>query len=269
MMETASVNSSVISNLKRIINSGRIPHSFLIEGSTFEERMKTAIYLAKGVLCSGDNKPCNNCNQCKTADSSSNADISLLRPEKDKKFISVEQIRNLRQEAYIMPHSAQRRVFIIENAELMNEQGQNALLKILEEPPKTVVFILLVSSRTLLLPTVISRCSIFLLSTEEISDKKIITDAENILSLLFEAKEYDILLMTKSYEKDRIKSEKLLNSIKDLCVNNLKSGNISMYRSLVYSKIFDQIGEYIESINTNVNMSLLFSAMISKFKSFI
>lgn len=168
-----------------------------------------------------------------------------------------------------MPHSAEKRVFIIDNAENLNEQGQNALLKILEEPPKTVVFILLVSSRTNLLTTVVSRCSIFLLSSSEGQDTTVIEDAQEFLSLLFDNKEYDMLILTKKYEKDRQKAQDFLGALKTECVNLLKTDELSNYRSKILSKVFDKTDEYIESVITNVNMTMLFCAMISKFKSFV
>ncbi len=269
MTENCPNGLSAYENLNKLIKSGRIPHSFLIEGATLEERKKMALYLAKSIVCTGENKPCNTCIQCKTANSLSNVDISFVVPENDKKFISVDKIRALRQEAFVMPHSAQKRVFIIENAELINEQGQNALLKILEEPPKTVVFILLVSSRTRLLPTIISRCSVFIMSGETNDDGDITNDAKEFLSLLFDAKEYDMLLLSKKYEKDRLKTEKFFNCLKDICAKEMSSGENSMYRKKALSKIFDETDNYIGLIKTNINLTLLFSAVVCKYKSFV
>ena len=269
MSDLKDSDSLAYNNLKKIIESGRIPHSFLIEGSTKEKRLKMALHIAKSVVCTSDNKPCGVCNGCRTADNYANPDISFVSPQNDKKFISVDRIRALRQEAFVMPHSAEKRVFIIEDAENLNEQGQNALLKILEEPPKTVVFILLVSSRTTLLETVVSRCSVFILSHSSDNITKLEEDAREFLSFLFENREYDMLVLTKKYEKDRQKAQDFLNAVKCECVNMIKTGELSNYRAKILSKIFDKTGDYIRSVTTNVNMTMLFCAMVSKFKSFV
>ena len=262
-------DNSAIKNIDKIIKSGRIPHSFLIEGGSFEERNQTALYLAKAIVCAGDNKPCNNCRQCKITDSNSNVDVILIEPEDKKKFISVGQIRNLRADAFVKPHSAEKKVYIIKNAELMNEQAQNALLKVLEEPPASVVFILLSPSRTLQLITIVSRCSIFMISKEKSYDEKTQEDAKKIIDLLFENKYYEILKAFKPYEKDRLKAEKLFRSIQSVCLLVIKDSTASNYRKKALSLVYDQIDSYIGLIGLNVNMSLLFSSAVCKFESFI
>ena len=236
-----SVNSNDLKlseNLEKIIKSGRIPHAFLIEGSSPQKRLETAKYIAKGIVCVADEKPCDNCQQCKTVNIDSNPDVTFVEPEKDKKTVSVDMIRQLRSEAIVLPYAAERRVFIIKDALQLNEQGQNALLKILEEPPETVVFIILVDSKASLLPTVVSRCSIFLLSDDEASSDDISLDSREFLSLLFENKEYEMLLWARKYEKDRTKAKAFLDAIKDECLRQLKSGGTSMYRLKVLSKIY-------------------------------
>ncbi len=252
------------SNVNNMLSSGKIPHSFLIEGATFENRKEAGIYIAKGIVCEGSLKPCLKCRQCKITDDFSNPDIIFISPEENKKFISVAQIRKLRADAYVLPHSAQRKVFIIENAELMNEQAQNALLKVLEEPPQSTVFILLTPSRSLQLATVISRCSILKLAGKECIDES--GAAKEFLSLLFDGKYYEMLLSLKPFEKDRKGAEEFFANLKSECVNEIKENNISNYRMRVLSRIFEQSGEYIDLINTNVNMPLLVSAAVCKFK---
>lgn len=262
-------NNSAIQNIKRIVKSGRIPHSFLIEGGSFEERTETATYLAKAIVCEGEDKPCNECRQCKITDSSSNVDIIFVGTEDGKKIISVGQIRNLRTDAFIKPHSAQKKVYVIKNAELMNEQAQNALLKVLEEPPTSVVFILLSPSRTLELVTIVSRCSILTLSQEITSDKELEEEAKKIIDLLFDNKYYDMLKAFKPYEKDRSKAEKLFRCMQELCVSVIKSGNVSNHRKKILSLIYEEINYYIELISLNANMPLLFSSAVCKFRNYI
>ena len=75
--------------------------------------------------------------------------------------LKVDDVRAIRRNAYIRPNEAERKVFVIENADKMNVNAQNAMLNILEEPPSPVVFLLLCENRELLLPTVLSRCAVF------------------------------------------------------------------------------------------------------------
>ena len=261
--------NSAIDSINKVIKSGRIPHSFLIEGGSFEERTKTALYLAKCIVCEGEEKPCDNCRQCKITDSASNTDIIFLEPEEKKKFISVGQIRSVRADAFVKPHSAEKKIYIIKNAELMNEQAQNALLKILEEPPASVVFILLSPSRTLQLITIVSRCSTFMIAKESDCDEQTLSDAKKIIDLLFDSKYYEMLKELRPYEKDRLKAEKLLRSMQSVCISVIKDGSASNYRKKALSLIYGQIDRYVELIGLNVNMSLLFSSAVLKFESFL
>ena len=95
-------------------------------------------------------------------------DITTVLPEKAS--ITVDQIRAVRSEAYIVPNQSAKRVFIIPDAALMNIQAQNALLKVLEEPPATVMFILTCEYTRQLLGTVVSRSAVLSLSPPEQED---------------------------------------------------------------------------------------------------
>ena len=88
-------------------------------------------------------------------------DVLWLAPKEKGKQITVDEVRAFRAEAYIRPNQAPKKVLIIDGCDQLNEKGQNAILKILEEPPAYVVFILLASSREVMLPTIRSRCVIW------------------------------------------------------------------------------------------------------------
>ncbi len=151
-------NEHIEKVLSNAFSSNRIPHALMIEGETGQGKHTLADYIACAAVCSGENIPCGECVACKKAKGKNHPDIIYVAPEKDKKSISVDQIRDLRASAFIKPHEAQRKVYIIESADTLLPPAQNALLKILEEPPQGVVFILLTVSRTAMLPTVNSRC---------------------------------------------------------------------------------------------------------------
>jgi hypothetical protein len=85
-------------------------------------------------------------------------DITILDKLPDKREILVDQVRGLKHDVYIVPNEADKKVYIINNADSMNTNAQNAILQILEDPPAHAVFILSTDNPATLLPTVRSRC---------------------------------------------------------------------------------------------------------------
>lgn len=257
-------NSKAYLTIEKIINSGKVPHAFLIEGDVNNIGLDLAMKLAKGCVCEGEVKPCDKCRQCLTANGHNNPDISVITAKEGKKTIAVDQIRALRLEAFIKPHAAMRRVFIIKEAELMNEPSQNALLKVLEEPPKNVVFILVVSSRTLLLPTVISRCT--LLSEKKVEAGSADETAQEFLNLALKGKEYEILSLLQPLEKDRRATENFFLNLKIAIKNELKASYNLKSKARILSSIYDRCDSYLDLLKTNINLPLLFCAVTSEIK---
>ena len=146
------------------MQAGRLSHAYIIAGPEAEAEEK-ARALAKAMLCSGPeaSRPCGLCGNCRKVDRGSHPDLSWLRrlPDdkgKPRREIVVEQIRELSASAAVLPGEAERKVYIICEAGTMNPPAQNALLKLLEEPPRFVSLILCCESADLLLETVRSRC---------------------------------------------------------------------------------------------------------------
>ena len=152
-------NARVKDAVTSMISLRRIPHAILIDGDKGTGRHTLARYIAQAAVCGGENAPCGECRSCRVAKSGAHPDITFISPEEGKKFINVGQIRTLRAEAFVKPHMSKRRVFVINTAEVMNESAQNAFLKVLEEPPEGVIFILVSLSASELLETVVSRCT--------------------------------------------------------------------------------------------------------------
>ncbi|MEG2421134.1 MAG: DNA polymerase III subunit delta [Oscillospiraceae bacterium] len=151
--------------LQSLFGSGHgLSHAYLLAGGTAEERLSAADYLAAAYVCRGDPKPCRNCVSCHKAAAHIHPDIVTLLPEEGKSGISVEQARSLRSDAYIRPNEAERKVYIVPEAQRLGDSAQNALLKVLEEGPPYAAFLLLVENPQALLTTVISRCETIRLS---------------------------------------------------------------------------------------------------------
>ncbi|MBQ7692770.1 MAG: ATP-binding protein [Oscillospiraceae bacterium] len=144
---------------------GRIPHACLICAPREELAREKARELAMAAVCTdAGKKPCGVCRDCRKAQAGIHPDVitvSRLMDEKgkQKQNITVDQIRALAADAVVLPNEAQRKVYILEEAETMNAAAQNAALKLLEEPPAGAVFLLCTTRPMQLLETVRSRCA--------------------------------------------------------------------------------------------------------------
>lgn len=148
-----------ISFLRRAIETGRIPHALLFTGPKGVGRFLTAITVAKSLNCLGQEQGdcCDRCLSCSKVAKEVHPDVHLLTPEGSS--LKIDQIRGLTQEATFRPYEGQRKVFILDQADTMTEQAQNALLKTVEEPPGAAVLVLIAPEVSALLPTLASRCS--------------------------------------------------------------------------------------------------------------
>jgi len=152
---------------------GRIAHASLICAPTGEQALQKARELAAAAVCSGaGKKPCGVCRDCRKVHAGVHPDVTTLSrladdKGKQKQFITVDQIRALSADAVVLPNEAQRKVYIIEQAETMNPAAQNAALKLLEEPPAGAVFLLCTTRPMQLLETVRSRCALVKLTGED------------------------------------------------------------------------------------------------------
>ena len=141
--------------LEKTIQSGSIGHAYLFVGKSGIGKNLLAKEFAKSIMCE-DSKSlnyCNNCDTCFTFESGS--DFKVICPTKN--VIKVDEIREFCSELFLLPTKSKRKVFIIDDAECMNEQAQNALLKVLEEPPLYATIILVTSNKEKLLNTIKSR----------------------------------------------------------------------------------------------------------------
>ncbi len=242
--------------------SGRFPHAILIEGCADEEAAGLSLFAARTALCKGENAPCEICKNCRLVNSGNHPDVSFVYPEDGKKFISVNQIRQLRADAFVKPNTADGKVYIISKAHKMNEQAQNAFLKILEEPPENVYFILSATSKALLLSTVISRCTVFTGFSADTEKNDFSSLAGEYIDLLFAARGYDMLKLLSRFEKDRAGTEEFFAALKSETASRLKSNKLSVIKSRMLTDLYKKTVSYSELLKTNVNLSLLFSAMV-------
>lgn len=151
-------NDQLKENLARSVRRGHISHFYLISGPEGSGKHTLARLLAAAILCRDGEKPCLQCPVCRKVMADTHPDfITVDDPE--KKTVPVDLIRQARTDIYIQPNESEYKIYLFPRAQDMGLPGQNALLKVLEEPPKYGVFILLADNPDKLLPTVRSRCT--------------------------------------------------------------------------------------------------------------
>ena len=184
----------------------------------------------------------------------------------------------------------------------MNEQAQNALLKVLEEPPGSVLFILIAENKAALLDTVISRCTVLSLSPPEISEAEkymvantnytaeqispalketggnigaalnllsgsssdAVKAAEEFIRLMLSSDELGMLKTAAKFEKNRTEADAFLKELKLCTAAALKKNLTNSLTARTLSDFYAALGGFEQSLSTNVNLSLLFSALVCK-----
>src|SRR5208337_3552670 len=144
--------------LKRLLQKDAIPHAFLFSGMAGAGKFAAAKEFAKALNClyPQDYDSCEACDSCNKLEKGLHPDLVLIRSE--GVFIKLEQVRDLLKRFRFRPFEGKFRVVIIQDAQKLMEPAANAMLKILEEPPKANIFILLATESQMLLPTMVSRC---------------------------------------------------------------------------------------------------------------
>lgn len=154
--------SSLAARLCAALEQDRVAHAAIITGPSGSGKRTFASVYARALLCQSPGaKPCNACPQCRKALGGNHADLHVIKPSEEGKSLGVDDARGLLHLIDVKPYEGGRSVVIIENSHDLTQQAQNALLKTLEEPPEHVVILLLAETLATLLPTILSRCSVY------------------------------------------------------------------------------------------------------------
>lgn len=187
------------------LNSGQISHAYIFSGSAAEQQ---AVALTAALNCQQpeqDGAACGNCPVCLNIMSGAHADLLLMEPNGTS--YKVEAIRALVAQAGLSHLSGSYRVFVLRDAEKLNIESANTLLKLLEEPIPDTVIILLATQPEQLLPTILSRCQLFFFdsggSLEPGLTKEQLKLAEDFLCDLPDLPVYQVLVLARAYDKDR------------------------------------------------------------------
>ena len=265
--------------------TGRIPHAVITEGADEKSRREFSLFLAQALMCSGEEKPCGKCPGCIRMKAGFHSDVEIFEGSGKSGAVNIEDVRKIKNDAYIVPNEADYKVFIIKNAHKMNEYAQNALLKCLEEPPSYVVIILECEDKAKMLETVRSRSALFRLGeTEEqiLSEKKrekAVILASKIAKAINEPGEAPLMSLLGEMEKDkdylklcireltvilrdavvfkRTPEERLLISEEKETAKEI-SGS---FREKQFVDMIETLSELDEWADNNANNSLLLSKM--------
>ena len=167
-------NTPLVEQLRRSAASGRSSHAYLFLGGAGAGKRLIANTFAKALQCEGEKRPCDSCKSCHAFNHGNHPDVIYFQPLKNGKTYTIEDVREqLLETVDLKPFQYEKKIYIIEKADTLNIQSQNALLKTLEEPPAHAVFLLLAEHAEAFLPTILSRVVVMKirpLSAETIAD---------------------------------------------------------------------------------------------------
>lgn len=150
-------NEKVKDILKKAVQHNTVLHSYLFVGEEGIGKSLSAKEFAKSILCLGKEKPCEACKSCIEIEENNQPDYIEIVP--DGNSIKIEQIRNMQLKVAEKPIVSTKKVYVIQEADTMTQEAQNALLKTLEEPPEYITIILIASNENSILNTIKSRCT--------------------------------------------------------------------------------------------------------------
>lgn len=166
-------HQNIVTQLQNAVVSERVAGAYLFAGVQGVGKETVAFYYANLILCeqrTEQNSPCGECRACRKIKSGNHPDLRIIRP--DGAQIKIDQIRELQQQIFYQPLEGPRKIYILANAERLNDYAANSLLKTLEEPPAASTLILLTENVESIIPTIRSRSQIlsfYPMPTEELT----------------------------------------------------------------------------------------------------
>lgn len=269
-------NKQTLKELTALLKGNHLSHSIVLLSSNKELLNSVAKYIAAWAVCTASsNKPCGICNGCVKASTNNHSDIYYAQKDGKKSLITIDEVKNIIKDSYIIPNEANAKVYIIEDGNKMLEPAQNAMLKSLEEPPQNLFYIITGDSKEGLLNTILSRCTVFNLDANNTdinldseSDLQAKQISHNICLAIGRKNEYELLLQMSELTSRDIALQVLLQL--EASVRNtlfIKSGvqidNTSPAEAALTAltsgklmKITDIIFESKNALDRNINIKL-------------
>ena len=252
-------------HLQNALSTGKVSHAYMINGEKSSGKEFIARIFAMTLQCEKQGtEPCNECHSCKQALSGNQPDIIYVSHEKPN-TISVDDIRSqVNNDVAIKPYSSKYKIYIINEAEKMTPQAQNAILKTLEEPPAYAVILLLVSNVNTLLPTILSRC--VMLNMKPVRDELI---REYLMDQL-QVPDYKADVCT-AFARGNVGKAKLLAASEEF--DNIKSEALSLLKYIQDMEMpeiiaaIKKINEYKLEINDYLDIMAIWYRDVLLFKA--
>ena len=204
MAQLLPENSTLERTIRRAAEQGRLSHAIVLSGTG--DLTDAARFIAAAHVCEGTDRPCLRCRHCRKVLEGIHPDVSVIR-DTEHRELTVDAVRALRQDVYIRPNEAARKVYIIADSRQLNERDQNVLLKIVEEGPPYAAFIFCTDSPAALLETVRSRC--VLLKCDAPAPDALPPEAEQLCRAFARGKLLPVTTYLVSLENRRMKREEL------------------------------------------------------------
>lgn len=257
-------HENIISQLKGAVANNKVNHAYIFNGEDGAGKTLLAKAFAEALLCEkGGEEGCGECHFCRQTMSENNPDLVWVRHEKPAS-IGVDDVRTqLVEDIQIKPYNGRYKVYIVDEAEKLTQQAQNAILKTIEEPPAYGVIIFLTNNDEIFLPTIISRCIIF--NLKPLRDNAIM----EYLIKEYKIPEYEAK-MCAAYSQGRLgKAINLVNSgdfgkIKDEAVNLVK--NVYTYDIVDLVDAIKRVSEYKISISDYIDIIQMWYRDVLLFK---
>ena len=252
-------------HFQKAITEKKVSHAYIIQGERFSGKEFIAKIFARALLCeNGNGDTCEECHSCKQAMNHNQPDIIYVSHEKPN-TISVDDIRTqLNNDIVIKPYSSKRKIYIVDEAEKMNVQAQNALLKTIEEPPAYAVILLLTTNADTFLPTILSRC--VTLNVKAVADEVI----RKYLMKEHQIPDYQADVCVAFAQGNVGKAVQLASSSE---FNELKASVLQLMKRLDDIEVYEmgaaikQINEYKLTINDYFDLIMIWYRDILYFKA--
>lgn len=271
-------HEQIIEHLQNAITMDKVSHAYIINGPEKSGKMMLAEAFAQTLQCeridektkaaadghAEEIEPCMECHSCKQAVGRNQPDIIYVKHEKPN-TISVDDIRSqVNNDIVIKPYSSRHKIYIIDEAEKMNVQAQNALLKTIEEPPAYGMIILLTTNADIFLPTILSRC--VTLNIKVVADEKI----KSFLMSRYQVPDYQADVCV-AFAQGNVGKAIQLASSEDF--NELKASALQLIKRLNDIDLYEmteavkQIGEYKLEINDYFDLMMIWYRDVLLFKA--
>ena len=283
MIKENSFPQEIMTVLDSFFADGRCPHAILIDGSGESQRKALARLAAKMLVCSNqDITPCGDCENCRKADENIHPDIITVTKPDDKKFFVKADVKKVVAEAYLTPNDSHKKVYILSEIHQMNEESQNLLLKILEEPPRYTAFVLTSQNANAVIGTVLSRVVRLRLGKNDdvVYSEKAIEVVTKLCSAVSSPYEYDKIQATAALDGNKkltaevmelfiavLRDAAALRSGGKILLGNFKtqSGDLADKCSLKkLLDMYDEVCALYRSLDNNPNYTLLSAVLCAR-----